>query len=95
MMLTKIPAPKSFSACAISTTSKGDLWVRKMCWDNAGGGVGDKRLFLDCKKHRLMLKIILEEKQKLFKLRKCNIHVLHKYTLGITWLLQETAFGFH
>lgn len=34
-------------------------------------------------------------RKKLFKLRKYNIRVLHKYTLGVTWLSKETASGFH
>lgn len=84
MMFAKVPAPKSFSTCTISARSKGDLWVKKICWDNAGR-----------QKHRFILKIILEEKQNLFKLKKCSIHILHKYTVGIIWLSQETAFGFH
>lgn len=84
MMLTQVAAPKCFPF-VISAMSKGDLRVKKMA-----GGRWDA-----VQRHRFILKVNSEEKEKLFKLRKWNTRILHKYTLGVTWLSQETAFGFH
>lgn len=57
-------------------------------------GVGDE-IFLVCKKPQTYAENNFKRKTKAFYTKKMQYSYFTRYTLGTTWLFQETVFGFH